>query len=560
MTFLASIRSRSRESKKSTAGPEPAGLWDRSPDPGGHALGLNPQQAAAVLLDHESDGPALVLAGAGSGKTTVLARRIARQTLLDGRGEGILALTFTKEAAGEMESRVRGLLENTAALPADAGPASVTPGVARSGRDIGIPIFGTFHAFAFGLVRAEVDGRPNWKRLGFTRCPSLLDPSAQSAWLAEVKQGLGIEATADELERMVARPFEDPTPPGPRDDTGDGTRARLAEELRRRYRDYLLESGLLAFDDMVALAIRLLREHPEALAEVRVRIRRVLVDEFQDTSPDQLELIRIILGGRPSLFLVGDDDQAIYGFRGADPGNIARAMEIFPGMRILKLETNYRSTPPIVAYANQVFQGKPADLRKILRAGRPLPEGARPAPVKVLVHGSGVEQGNWMVAEMGRLIRENGLTWGDMALLFRINSLEPYYRSVIRTLAGPEAAGKITFATVHASKGLQYPAVFLVGLEDGVLPYRRKGEAADQDGLAEERRIFYVGVTRAERFLYLCACRRRMLRGRIRELGVSPFLGLGFRPLAVAVPALQGLARAGRGLLSMLGSNERVSK
>ena len=509
------------------AGSDRAVLQVDSPDPGGHALGLNPQQAAAVLLDHASAGPALVLAGAGSGKTTVLARRIARQTLLDGGGEGILALTFTKEAAEEMESRVEGLLEKAKSWGAR------------------LPTFGTFHAFAFALLRIEVSGIPNWRRLGFSRCPILLDPSAQSAWLAKAKEELGIDLPADALASMVARPFEEASPDDPAlaarpasrlPDLGHG---ETAVELRRRFRNHLLESGSLAFDDMVALAIRLLRDHPDALAEVTSRIRRVLVDEFQDTSPDQLELVRLILGGRSSLFLVGDDDQAIYGFRGADPANIDRALELFPGMGILKLETNYRSTPPIVAYANAVFGNKPGRLRKTLRAGRALPDGMRPDPVKVLVHASGPEQGSWMIAEMGRLIREKGMAWKDMAILYRINALEPYYRSLVKTLAGPEAAAQISFATVHASKGLQYPAVFLVGLEDGVLPYRRKGETADPARLAEERRIFYVGVTRAERFLYLCACRRRMLRGRLREQQVSPFLG--------------------RSPLSFLGFNGKVS-
>ena len=111
-----------------------------------------------------------------------------------------------------------------------------------------------------------------------------------------------------------------------------------------------------------------------------------------------------------------------------------------------------------------------------------------------------------------------------MAILYRLNALEPYYRSLLAALAGPEAAASVILATVHASKGLQYPAVFLVGLEDGVLPYRRKGEMPDPGRLAEERRIFYVGVTRAERFLYLCHCRRRMQQGRLRELRMSPFL------------------------------------
>jgi superfamily I DNA/RNA helicase len=283
---------------------------------------------------------------------------------------------------------------------------------------------------------------------------------------------------------------------------------------------------MIAFDDMVALAIRLLRERPEALEEVRRNIRRVLVDEFQDTSPDQLEFLRLILGGRPSLFLVGDDDQAIYAFRGADPGNIARARELFPGLRILKLETNYRSTPPIVAYANGIFRDKPETLRKTLRAGRPLPPGSAPVPVRTLVHATGAEQGAWMIGEMRRLIREEGLGWKDMAVLYRLNALAPYYRSMLARLAGEEAAGQIVLATVHAAKGLQYPAVFFAGLEDGVLPYRRPGASGtlSPERMAEERRIFYVGVTRAERFLYLCACRSRMARGRLRDQEPSPFL------------------------------------
>jgi superfamily I DNA/RNA helicase len=265
---------------------------------------------------------------------------------------------------------------------------------------------------------------------------------------------------------------------------------------------------------------------------VRRRIRRVLVDEFQDTSPDQLELVRLVLGGRPSLFLVGDDDQAIYAFRGADPGNIDKARELFPPLRILKLETNYRSTAPIVEYANAVFRGKPPHLQKRLRAGRVQPAGARPSPVRTLIHAGGAEQGAWMAGEMKRLAAEEGLAWEGMAVLYRLNVLEPYYRSLVRTLVGPEAEGRIIFATVHASKGLQYPAVFLVGLEDGVLPYRKRGENACPARLSEERRIFYVGVTRAERYLYLCACRSRMLRGRTGRLEPSPFLRTGRGPAA----------------------------
>src|SRR5690606_31625208 len=244
------------------------------------------------------------------------------------------------------------------------------------------------------------------------------------------------------------------------------------------------------------------------------------VDEFQDTSRDQLELIRLLAGEARTLFLVGDDDQAIYGFRGADPGNIEAALNCFPGMDIIKLETNYRSSAAIVAYANSVFRDKPPHLRKRLEAG--CDRGM--APVHRAIHASGPEQARWMMAEMNRLRTAEGLAWGDMAVIFRINALEPYYRSMLAHMAGAEAAREVILSTVHASKGLEYPVVFFVGLEDGILPFRRARERLAPERMAEERRVFYVGVTRAKTRLYLCACRKRMLRGKIVEAEASPFI------------------------------------
>jgi DNA helicase-2/ATP-dependent DNA helicase PcrA len=172
-----------------------------------------------------------------------------------------------------------------------------------------------------------------------------------------------------------------------------------------------------------------------------------------------------------------------------------------------------------------VFRDKPEGLRKRLHAGR----SRSSAPVRKVAHRNGAEQAAWMVSEMRRLRAEEGLAWGDMAVLFRLNILEPYYRSMLARLAGETAAREVVLATVHASKGLEYPAVFFAGLEDGILPYRRGEEPLAPERLAEERRIFYVGVTRAQRFLYLCSCRRRILRGKAVEAEVSPFLrGRGF--------------------------------
>lgn len=481
-----------------------------SPSPEAWIQGLNPEQAAAVSADPE--GALLILAGAGSGKTTVLTRRAAYLCDPAFGDAGVLALTFTKDAALEMESRLRA---------SGAWERAPRP-----------PWIGTFHAFAFSLIRSGA----NWSRLGFSRAPGLIGDEGMAAWIRaaiEADRLAGIAPAApDAVAAFLADAFAT-------DDDGEGARAAW----RSRYRAHLLPEALLGFGDMVTLALRLLGAHPDLLADCRSRWPRILVDEFQDTSRDQLELIRLLAGEPARLFLVGDDDQAIYGFRGADPGNLRAAMGLFPSLRVLKLETNYRSSGPIVAYANSVFRGKPAALRKRLRAASPRGR----APVRTLLHADGVEQARWIISEMERLRKEEGLAWSDMAILFRLNALEPYYRSALESLAGPEAARGTVLATVHAAKGLEYPAVFFVGLEDGILPHRRGGSELPPERLDEERRIFYVGVTRAQKFLYLCACRRRMLRGKPVEARPSPFLKRG----SAAWPA--GLAQAWAALRGKAG-------
>jgi DNA helicase-2/ATP-dependent DNA helicase PcrA len=495
--------------------------------------GLNPEQSAAVSAD--PDGALLILAGAGSGKTTVLTRRAAY--LCDpafakagaggaaGAGAagaaGVLALTFTKDAALEMESRLRA---------SGAWERAAQP-----------PWIGTFHAFAFSLLRSDA----NWARLGFSRAPSLIEEESVAAWIrsgieAARLAGRAPAAAPDSIAVWLTDVFSEEAKKAEEAEKADGEGGRAA--WRARFRAFLLAEGQLGFGDMVTLALRLLRSHPDLLAGCRSRWPRILVDEFQDTSRDQLELVRILAGEPARLFLVGDDDQAIYGFRGADPGNLRAAMEMFPSLSVLKLEANYRSSGPIVAYANSVFRGKPAALRKRLRAA----SARGRAPVRTLLHADGVEQARWIIAEMERLRKEEGLAWSDMAILYRLNALAPYYRVALEKLAGPEAARETILATVHAAKGLEYPAVFFVGLEDGILPHRRGGSALSRERLEEERRIFYVGVTRAQRFLYLCACRRRMLRGKSVEARPCPFLRRGPSAwpgdLARAWAALRGKA------------------
>jgi DNA helicase-2/ATP-dependent DNA helicase PcrA len=478
------------------------------PSPAAWMEGLNAEQAAAVSA--HPDSALLVLAGAGSGKTTVLTRRAAYLCDPAFGGKGVLALTFTKDAALEMETRLRasGAWERT------ANP----------------PWIGTFHAFAFSLIREA----GNWARLGFASCPRLLGEAEAEAWIrgeleSDRAAGRASDLTPASLLAWLADAFAEAC-------DGEWPRA----DWRGRFRAHLRSEGILGFGDMVTLALHLLEAYADVLSACRARWPRILVDEFQDTSRDQLELVRVLAGDPPRLFLVGDDDQAIYGFRGADPRNLKAALDLFPGLRVLKLETNYRSSAPIVSYANSVFSGKPAALRKRLRPG----SSRGNAPVRTLIHPDGVEQARWLIGEMERLRKEEGLAWSDMAILFRINALEPYYRVALERLAGPDAAREVSLATVHAAKGLEYPAVFFMGLEDGVLPHRRADAPLPRERMDEERRIFYVGVTRAQRFLYLCACRRRVLRGKPVEARPSPFLrrGLSAWPGAMtrALGALRG--------------------
>ncbi len=487
---MASIPSPHFEDKASVAGfgIERADSFSRADSVTGNA---NEAQKAAIRFDHDENGPVLVLAGAGSGKTTVLAGRLAY--LLD-RGvpsESIIALTFTRDAATEMRERVE-----------------------RKCRELGIegsaPIITTFHALAFGIIGRCDDREENWRRLGFSRKPSLMEETERAALIKSLRASEGSWVTAESLDDCLYVSGKDDL---------------RTERLREKYLAFVRAECTLAFGDMVPLALTLARENPGWLRWWRERHTHFLVDEFQDTSPDQLELMRQLVGNRANLFMVGDDDQAIYSFRGADSRCLDSVFDFYPDLKVIKLEENYRSTPSIVAYANRIFANKPKALRKILRpcrmgAGSLFRRNRRPS---LMVHASVESQAEWMLGEMRRLQEEHGLAWSDFAVLYRINALEEAYRDNLRSLAGEET-GAIRFMTVHGSKGLQFPVVFFVGLEQGICPYREALGSSDPEKLREERRVFYVGVTRAESRLYLCCCLERKMHGKKRRYRPSMFL------------------------------------
>ncbi|MFC1584942.1 ATP-dependent helicase [Fibrobacterota bacterium] len=473
----------------------------------------NPNQKQAVLFDHGKGGPLFVLAGAGSGKTFVLTNRIVYLIQSGVKPVNLVALTFTEAAAAEMSERAAVKLKELGFHGVECPKAC------------------TFHSLGLRLIKDKVSDNPNWARLGFKRLPRVLDASEREHFIREIKRTYALPGSLDQISQLVESPFF----PSRNSDELQGKKLLVSEKsgpevlkkkLRTRFRTFLLEQNALTFGDMVYLAIKLLKENPEVLKYYQDMCQYVLVDEYQDTSPDQLELVRLLAAPQQNLFCVGDDDQAIYGFRGADPDCINRLFDDFPGLSVIKLEINYRSTSSILSYANTIFKTKPRELRKKLVPGKTSDRTIfrHNYPVVHKICHTSLAEGKWITSEMQRLRESEGLDWKDFAILYRLNRQAAYYQSFLKHAFGEEAVSSIRFQTIHGSKGLQYPVVFLVGLENGTFPHKHRGRELDERRFEEEKRLFYVGVTRAESLLYLSSCRKRMTGGKMRKFEISPFL------------------------------------
>ena len=299
-------------------------------------------------------------------------------------------------------------------------------------------------------------------------------------------------------------------------------------------------SGNVVFEDLIYLAIRLLETCEKAREYFQSLWAEILVDEYQDINPSQYRLVKNILGNRNDLFVVGDDDQAIYGFRGADIGNIRRFQADFKDSTLIRLEWNYRSVPNVLHLANDIFTNKPVTLRKVLRAGNPkgsggnriFTENRRP---EVWVSDNPIEEIERIKTTIHSLRKNYGLHWKNFAILVRYNRLRQYFEEALREcelpIAGDPMAGDevledgIHIETVHASKGLQYAVVFYAGLAEGFTPGKCEGNRKQRKAqMDEERRLYYVGVTRAESYLVLLYCKQRYWKGKLLKLKPSRFL------------------------------------
>lgn len=461
---------------------------------------LNCDQRAAVLHDHTRNGPLLILAGAGSGKTSVLTRRILYRIAQGALPESILALTFTAKAAHEMDERVK----------------KAFPGA-------GVRLC-TFHSLALSLLRERTDGEYNWKRLGFKLAPVPAEDAGN--YFANELVRNGLRADAIPREKLFAPDL----PP------------RVSRKLSE-IRAGVFACGHVVFEDLIYLAIRLLEKEGPAQAAVRARFREVLVDEYQDIDPSQYRFVRAILGANRNLFVVGDDDQAIYGFRGADIGNILRFRSDFPDSALIRLEWNYRSVPQVLYLANRIFEHKPLLFRKTLRAGNmnASPVFRENLPPELWVSGNPEQEMLRIIQKMKEMRMDYALPWKAFAVLVRYNRQRLYYEKALGNsgipLYGEEtedspAVDGVQVETVHGSKGLQYPVVFYAGLAEKLTPGECRGtRRVRKMQLSEERRLFYVGVTRAEARLFLLYCCKRHWKGRLTDFKPSRFLKCLQRPL-----------------------------
>ncbi len=620
---------------------------------------LNPEQLEAV---HHETGPMLILAGAGTGKTRTITARIAWLVSEGADPSKILAVTFTNKAAREMKERIAGMV--------DADDAKLVTA-------------STFHALCLRILRADAH------HLGYKDNFSIFDEGDQMGLIKKIITRLaGKDEKLDPnlAKNMISKAKNNGWAAPPDEDT-------LIGSVYRRYDQELRALNAMDFDDLLGKAVTLLGGHPEVREKWRARARHLLVDEFQDTNRLQLELVSHIASGNPpNVCVVGDDDQSIYGWRGAEVSNILEFEKHFPNPRVIRLEQNYRSTNAILGAANRLIRNNPRRRGKNLWSPK---EGGD--PVRVIGVPDDRKEAEFIVQEIGAHRDDEKLPWEHFAVIYRMNAqsrlleenlrkhkipyrlvggksfferreikdvtaymtillnpaddpallriintpprgigattvelalgfsvehrlslfdalrhpehlescsrktgesirtfldtleaarirvqtpgadaaqivsslieesgyLEDLKRScktpdeamnreenvkeMLRALSEHQKRSKqglrgfldeinldrereedkedtnrgVTLITMHAAKGLEFPNVFLIGAEDGLLPHERSKTEGTVD---EERRLFYVGITRAMKSLVITWCRGRMKFGSAMHCSPSPFL------------------------------------
>ena len=359
---------------------------------------LNPQQRAAVVTH---SGPVLILAGAGTGKTRTLTCRIAHMI---GKGIApghILSVTFTNKAAKEMLERVNEMIPKVRKTRQDPG-APEDPFLER-------PTLCTFHSLCVRILRQHIE------KLGYKKNFVIYDTGDQLAAMKKILSQIsakGEKTDAGAVLSMLSK-FKNG---GSRGGFEDPSVRALAEHVARRYESALHACNAVDFDDLILLTLRLFREHPDALEACRRKYRYVMVDEYQDTNASQFELINHLASASRNLCVVGDDDQSIYGWRGAEIANILDLEKHYPEVKIIKLEQNYRSTNIILRAANAVIRQNTRRREKSLWSAKG--EGSK---ITLYAFDTDETEGRTVAEniEYDRLTQQ--INWGKQAILFRTN-------------------------------------------------------------------------------------------------------------------------------------------
>ena len=346
------------------------------------SLLLNDMQAEAVSSIH---GPLLILAGAGSGKTRVITYRIARLISKGVPQSEILAVTFTNKAAREMVQRIRSL------VPKKLSRLTIS----------------TFHAFGAQILREKA------QLLGYRPNFTIYDSQDQATLLKETARELDLKG--DSLDLKDASQAISAVKTGRSRWTPEN---RHLKPLFNEYQRNLKVYNAVDFDDLIVLPVQLLTEAPQVRKELSTRYRYVLVDEFQDTSTGQYELLRLLVGEEKNVCVVGDDDQSIYSWRGASFENIRRFEKDFPGAREIKLEQNYRSTGTILKAANALISHNTGRKPKVLWTG--LPEGD---PIELYNAETEQDEAEFICSRIRTLMIRDSLKFQDFGVLVRANHL-----------------------------------------------------------------------------------------------------------------------------------------
>ncbi|MBF0559512.1 MAG: UvrD-helicase domain-containing protein [Nitrospirae bacterium] len=376
---------------------------------------LNPRQLEAV---HYTDGPLLLLAGAGSGKTRVLTVRTAYLIHKGTPAGQVLAVTFTNKASREMKGRVSSILKGVGDYDSKAG-----------GR---YPVVSTFHSLCLNILRREIEA------LGYRKDFSIYDTSDQLSLLrgilTEVKFADKAFKVEDVLENISRSKNAVSAKSGvsTRPDEKTAELEAISEYLYPKYLETLKSLNALDFDDLILLTLKLFREHPDTLKKYQDRFRYIMVDEYQDTNRMQYDFIRLLAGERKNLCVVGDDDQSIYAWRGASLNNILDFEKDFPGAAVVRLEQNYRSFGNILKAANSVIKNNKRRMTKSLWTE--LGEGPS---VKLYKAPGADEEADWVAERIQQVRYEKNLAFEDFAVIYRANVFSRQFEQALRRLRMP---------------------------------------------------------------------------------------------------------------------------